>query len=272
MTNALTQNRLPPQIQENGFALFNGKNATSDNSWYTLDISPASYGIQAWGPTEDDKHEDLGFTKWWPEPDTSGEVSGSSCNLLTGTDGSQYQAGISEDTELWHFSPDICRSTYFTFDHQDQADPSNLVFSTPANGLHVNRTRNFCFCPSLEPSCYLPSDDPDVLDLTNCDLQDCKDGMLDVHACYQSPVILSNPNFYLAEHQLDNFQGTILPDKERDESRITVDRDTGTVTKAENKLQINMPIVKHPKITILQKVADIVFPVIWVNNVYSIST
>ena len=147
-----------------------------------------------------------------------------------------------------------------------------MVFSTPANGLHVNRTRNFCFCPSLEPSCYLPSADPDVLDLTNCDLQDCKDGLLDVHACYQSPVILSNPNFYLAEHQLDNFQETILPDKERDESRITVDRDTGTVTKAEIKLQINMPIVKHPKITILQKVADIVFPVIWVNNVYSIST
>merc|ERR1739838_1136997 len=91
----------------------------------------------------------------------------------------------------------------------------------------------------------LPTDDPDVLNL-------------------------SNPNFYLAEHQLANFQGTIVPDKDRDESRITVNRDTGTVSKAENKLQINMPIVKHPKITVLEKVADIVFPVIWVNNMYSV--
>merc|ERR1711892_184113 len=270
MTNALTQNRLPPQIQENGFALFNGKNATTDNGWYTLDISPTSYGIQEWGPTEDNKHDSLGFTKWWPDADVSGEVASSTCNLLTGTDGTQYQEGITEETELWHFSPDICRSTYFTFDPQDEAAPAgSLVFSTPAASLHVNRTRNFCFCPSLKPSCIVTTDDPDVLDLSNCDLADCKDGMLDVHACYQSPVILSNPNFYLAEHQLNNFQGTISSDKARDESRITVDRDTGKVSRAENKLQINMPIVKHPKITILEKVADIVFPVIWVNNIYS---
>eukprot|EP00092_Neocalanus_flemingeri_P002504 GFUD01002680.1.p1 GENE.GFUD01002680.1~~GFUD01002680.1.p1 ORF type:complete len:445 (+),score=120.51 GFUD01002680.1:117-1337(+) len=272
MTNALTQNRLPPQIQENGFALFNGKNATTDNRWYTLDISPASYGIQAWGPTEDDKHDNLGFTSWWPSADYAGEVSASTCNLLTGTDGSQYQAGISEETRLWHFSPDICRSVDLTFDHQDQTDPNNLVFSTPLESFHVNRTRNFCYCPALKPSdsCIVPTEDPDVLDLSSCDLQDCKDGLLDVHACYQSPIILSNPNFYLAEHQLGNFQGTIVPDKERDESRITVNRDTGTVSKAENKLQINMPIVKHPKITVLEKVPDIIFPVIWVNDMYAI--
>ena len=42
------------------------------------------------------------------------------------------------------------------------------------------------------------------------------------------------------------------------------------MSRAENKLQINMPIVKHPKITVLEKVADIVFPVIWVNNVNSV--
>ena len=272
MNNPLTQNRLPPQIQENGFALFNGKNATTDNSWYTLDISPASYGIQAWGPTEEDKHTNLEFTSWWPSSDY--DVSDSTCNLLTGTDGSQYQVGITEDTRLWHFTPDICRSVYLTFDHQDQTDPSSLVFSTPLNGLHVNRTRNFCFCPELKPSdpCIFPTEDPYVLDLSNCDLKDCKDGMLDAHVCYQSPVILSNPNFYLAEHQLDNFQGTIVPDKERDESRITVNKDTGSVSKAENKLQINMPIVKHPKITLLENVPDIIFPVIWVNNVFTMES
>jgi len=269
MTNALTQNRLPPQIQENGFALFNGKNATTDNSWYTLDISPQSYGIQEWGPMEDDKHDSLGFTKWWPNQDFTGEVTDSTCNILTGTDGSQYQAGISEDTKLWHFSPDICRSTYFTFDQEDQTNPGNLVFTTPIESLHVNRTRNFCFCPSLKPSCAAQTDDEDVLDLSGCDLQDCQDGLLGVQTCYQSPVILSNPNFYLAEHQLGNFQGTISSEKERDESKIVVEKETGRVISAENKLQINMPIVKHPKVTILEKVPDIIFPVIWVNNMYT---
>jgi len=213
MTNGLTQNRLPPQIRENGFALFNGKNATTDNSWYTLDISPLSYGIQEWGPQEDDKHENLGFTKWWPHADLAGEVA--------------------------------------------------------VESLHVNRTRNFCFCPTLKPSCVDHTDDEDVLDLSRCDLQDCQDGLLGVQTCYQSPVILSNPNFYLAEHQLGNFQGTISSEKERDESRIVVDRETGMVISAENKLQINMPIVKHPKVTILENVPDIIFPVIWVNNMYT---
>lgn len=269
MTNGLTQNRLPPQIRENGFALFNGKNATTDNSWYTLDVSPLSYGIREWGPLEDDKHESLGFTKWWPDADLTGEVASSTCNLLTGTDGSQYQEGITEETQLWHFSPDICRSTYFTFDPEEQEDTQLLVFTTPIESLHVNRTRNFCFCPSLKPSCVDLTDDEDVLDLSRCDLQDCQDGLLGVQTCYQSPVILSNPNFYLAEHQLGNFQGTISSEKERDESRIVVDRETGMVVSAENKLQINMPIVKHPKVTILENVPDIIFPVIWVNNMYT---
>ena len=269
MTNGLTQNRLPPQIRENGFALFNGKNATTDNSWYTLDISPLSYGIQEWGPQEDDKHENLGFTKWWPDADLAGEVAGSTCNLLTGTDGSQFQEGISEETKLWHFSPDICRSTYFTVDPEEEEDPQLLVFTTPVESLHVNRTRNFCFCPTLKPSCVDHTDDEDVLDLSRCDLQDCQDGLLGVQTCYQSPVILSNPNFYLAEHQLGNFQGTISSEKARDESRIVVDRETGMVISAENKLQINMPIVKHPKVTILENVPDIIFPVIWVNNMYT---
>jgi len=271
MTNALTQNRLPPQIQENGFALFNGKNATTDNNWYTLDISPSSYGFTAWGPTEEEKQENLGFTSWWPNPDFSGEVSTSTCNLLTGTDGSQYQAQINKETKLWHFSPDICRSIYSSFDQEVPSDPDSWVFSPPEESYHINRTRNFCFCPSLSPNdpCIATTDDPDILDLSACDVQDCKDGLLDVSACYQSPVILSNPNFYLAEHQLGNFQGSVTPDKERDESRVTVDKETGTVSRMESKLQINMPIVKHPKITVLEKVPDIIFPVIWVNNMYT---
>ena len=86
MTNALTQNRLPPQIQENGFALFNGKNATTDNSWYTLDISPQSYSIQEWGPMEDDKHDSLGFTNTGSEavtgiPRYTGDVEQRSIGL-----------------------------------------------------------------------------------------------------------------------------------------------------------------------------------------------
>jgi len=268
MTNALTQNRLPPQIRDNGFALFNGKNASTENNWYTLDTAPLSYGIHAWGPTEDDKHGSLGFTGWWPDPDWTGEVADSTCNTITGTDGSQFQEDLHEETELWHFSPDICRSTYFTFDHHWD-NSTTMVFTTPPASLHVNRTRNFCFCHSLKPSCAAQTDDEDVLDLTGCDLQDCQDGLLDVHDCYQSPVILSNPNFYLAEHQLGNFQGTITSDKERDESKIIVDGETGRVISAQNKLQINMPIVKHPKVTILENIPEIIFPVIWVNNMYT---
>ena len=58
------------------------------------------------------------------------------------------------------------------------------------------------------------------------------------------------------------------PDKDSDESRVEVDSLTGDVYRTENKLQINMPIVKHPKVTILENVPEILFPIMWVNNEY----
>jgi len=270
MTNAITSNRLPPQIGPNGFAFLNGKNATTDNNWYTLDTNPTSYNIEEWGPQETEKHQDLSFTRWWPSPDASGEVAASTCNRLVGTDGSQYYEGITEDTKIWQFSPETCRSSYFTFESELEEDPNFSVFTRPAKSFHINRTDNFCFCPSLDSSCFSPTDDPDVLDLSGCDLEGCYDGLLDVYPCYQSPVILSNPNFYLAEHQLVNFQGSISSDKQRDESKIVVNRNSGEVLQSDQKLQINLPIVKHPKVTILENVPDIIFPIMWVNNAYSV--
>merc|ERR1719167_1617523 len=268
MTNALTQNRLPPQIQENGFALFNGKNDTTDNGWFTLNTSPESYGYLEWGPKKEDKHSSLAFTKWWPHADVSGEVDQSSCNMLTGTDGSKFKTEIVEDDLLWHFSHDICRSIFFGFSHRDPEDMERFVFTTPVDSLHVNRTRNFCFCGSLKPSCAQATPDPEVLDLSACDLGQCHDGLIDVRECYQSPIVLSQPHFYLAEHQLANFEGMSPPDKDSDESRVEVDSLTGDVYRTENKLQINMPIVKHPKVTILENVPEILFPIMWVNNEY----
>ncbi|XP_023345427.1 scavenger receptor class B member 1 [Eurytemora carolleeae] len=137
LTNSLLKNKLPPAIQDNGFAIFNTKNATTHNECYEVDVGVERHTeINLWGPTlaEDDLNPDLSeartcpsviagevfscrstknFPYWWPYKDIEGnERVNTTCNLLRGTNGEQFPPFLDDrrDEPLWIFSTDLCRS------------------------------------------------------------------------------------------------------------------------------------------------------------------
>jgi len=302
LRNGLFNNKMPPAIQDNGFAIFNKKNDSSHNENYKVFTNPTEMHskIDLWGPELDELVEDLSEIKtcpstiggkehkcgrkdptWWPYPNGEGNVTYSQCNWIRGTDAYQFPPFLNDrrDEDLWIFTTDLCRSMPLRFNSEDDIDGIDILrYIVPTDSGNINKKDNICFCKDFDPKIVPENEDclidmgaeSDVYDISNCTIKNCFDGLQNIENCQKSPVIMCSPHFYMAEEQLDNFESDFkTPSAQNDQTYLDIEPITGMVLRAHKRIQINMPIVPtgRDEIVFLKDIKFMpAFPVVWLDE------
>jgi len=295
----LTKNRLPPVFKDGKFALFNGKVNTAENECYQVETGAESWDrhtmITKYGRDLNSLEDSLAKMKtlsttgtslgfWWSGKDSYGNGGNmTSCNQIKGTDGQQFPPGVNKKEKLWIFNTAPCRSIYLDFQQDSKVEGINTYrYVVPLDGANVNKTDNFCACLELSDcvecnsnvteNCFRRSEeDPDTLDISRCNVENCHDGLQDISVCQGAPTFLSFPHFYLSPDQQDKFEG-LEPDLAQHETYLNVEPNTGMTVKLHSRIQINTPLMSqddlfgHTLDVLKQVKAVTAFPILWLDQ------
>lgn len=169
-----------------------------------------------------------------------------SCNMINGTEGSQFPRPISPQREMRMYSSDLCRSLYFKYEK-----------TVVHGGLELNRyvLPYEVLAKTPENDCYCTDDFT------------CKDSMVNLSPCKKgSPIVASTPHFYMGSSEtIDAVQG-LNPSKEDHETFLDIEPNTGVTFQAHKRIQISLPLKRYNTMSDLSKVKEVVFPVLWLNE------
>ncbi|XP_071522481.1 lysosome membrane protein 2-like isoform X1 [Panulirus ornatus] len=228
---------IPEWLAENKLGFFYGRNNTNDGTYKVMtgekNMNNYQY-IQEWAG----KHT-LAF---WNSP---------YCNMINGTDGSQYPPKVTPNDILRVFTSELCRSLYFVYEKE-----------LDVHGIHTYRfipPRDMLEDPKINPDnlCYCYPDEDHCLGA----------GMLNMAPCTMGiPVIMSTPHFYQGdEKELAKLVG-LNPTKEQHETFLDVEPRTGVTMRAAKKIQVNVPLRRYSDLPTFKNVPEVIFPVLWVNE------
>ncbi|XP_042228429.1 lysosome membrane protein 2-like [Homarus americanus] len=169
------------------------------------------------------------------------------CNQIKGTDGSSFPPGVTEDTVLYMFNENLCRSIPLTFWHDIEEDGILGMRFSPPIDVFANTTvkpDNDCYCVG-GPPCI-------------------GGGVFNISICkFGSPSIISWPHFYQADPKFLNAVDGLQPDAEKHAMYIDVSPRTGSPLRAQARLQINIAIPHVPEVKPAARLREIIFPVLW---------
>jgi len=298
MTYGSTKDRLPPSFRpDNGFAFFNGQHNTSDNQHFQVSASAEMVktftDIISWeNRTDLSSAETCTWTgkycqQWWPNADAEGETEEESeCNQLRGTDGHQFPAELVKLKEnLWIFNTDFCGSFPLRYNQNvNIRGIESYRYTLPDEWFHVNKTSRVCACQELSNliadnnSCVKQTiDDPTTLDIADCGIARCYDGLLDLTICQGTPTMISKPHFLGAPGQSSNFLG-LQPEEEVHETVYDIDPFTGMSVSYHRRYQVNTPVFNNAdtglssgsfatNLTFLENINSVpAFPVFWLEE------
>lgn len=169
------------------------------------------------------------------------------CNKIKGTDGSSFPPGVTDDTVLYMFNDNLCRSVPLTYWHDvEKFGLFAKRFSPPAD-VFANVTvkpENECYCVG-GPPCL-------------------GGGLFNISACkFGSPTIISWPHFYQADQKyLDAVVG-LNPDAGKHALYIDISPRTGAPVRAEARLQINVAVPYVPEVKPAANLREMIFPIVW---------
>ncbi|KAK8379449.1 hypothetical protein O3P69_019391 [Scylla paramamosain] len=230
---------IPQVVLDNKLALLLGVNNTDDKVY---EVKTGSDGmgdfmnIQSWNGSS--------TLHYW-----KGEGA-QYCNMINGTDGSQYPPRLTRDSVLRIYTSELCRSLYLTYEkdlyHHGipvyRYVPPREVLEDP----EVNHD-NLCYC---------------VPDRDHC----LGAGMLSLQPCLGLPLVLSTPHFYQGdEKELAKLVG-LNPTKSEHETTIDVEPRTGVAMYAAKKMQLNIPLKRYGNLPSFKNVPEVIFPILWVNE------
>ena len=124
-------------------------------------------------------------TPWWkdfgPTPSADESGIGGICHEIIGTDGLAFPPKLDENTKLWLFNDQLCRSIWLTHEKDVSIDGlKTLQFSPPADVFSFSNPDNYCYCPTVR-DCAVPVPENDTWDLSACN--ECIDGLLPLQGC-----------------------------------------------------------------------------------------
>lgn len=230
---------IPELVENNAVGLLLGVNNTNDKR-YEVKTGENGMGdfleIVAWNGSET-LHYWKGYEAEY-------------CNMINGTDGSQYPPRMTRDTIVRLYTSELCRSLYLTYDKDVYIHgipayryvPPREVLEDP----EVNHD-NLCYC---------------VPDRAHC----LGAGMLNLQPCLGLPLVLSTPHFYNGDEvELEKIVG-LNPSKAEHETTIDVEPRTGVAMYAAKKMQLNIPLKPYGGLPAFKNVPEVIFPIVWVNE------
>lgn len=170
------------------------------------------------------------------------------CNMMNGTDGSQFPPPVSRKDVLYVYTPELCRSVFLEY------EKDVVVRGIPAYRF-VTPERLFA-SPLTNPDnmCYCTED-------RFCSLS----GILDVSPCRNGlKLAVTGPHFYLSHKFVSDRVTGLNPSREKHETYVDIEPTTGIVLRASRKLQMNFILEAFEGFSQTQNVSLSVIPLIWV--------
>ncbi|XP_061662979.1 platelet glycoprotein 4 [Syngnathoides biaculeatus] len=176
------------------------------------------------------------------------------CNMINGTDGSNFAPFVDSTKPLFFFSSDICRSVSASYERSMDLKEIpvyrfGLLPSTLASP--VDNPDNHCYCrdPKTTKNCTMAG----VLDISSC-----QDGQ---------PIYISLPHFLHGSSSLQRAIKGIDPNEEHHNTYLDVEPITGITLGFAKRIQVNMMYGPSKVITVLKKVNETtIFPLVWMNE------
>ncbi|CAH8470202.1 unnamed protein product [Schistosoma turkestanicum] len=170
-------------------------------------------------------------------------------NMINGTDGTLFHPFITKNDTPYIFASDICRSLQFTFD----------------SIVEFNELPTYKFIPQsdiFKSSKYYEKNKGFCLNWPNC----FEDGVLDMSSCQPgAPIAVSQPHFLNANKTYQNAIEGLYPTDEFN-TVIYLEPNTGSIIKAEKKLQINILVKNNPNFKQLKNISTTLLPIMFINE------
>uniref|UniRef100_A0A2P2HY80 Lysosome membrane protein 2-like n=1 Tax=Hirondellea gigas TaxID=1518452 RepID=A0A2P2HY80_9CRUS len=168
------------------------------------------------------------------------------CNMINGTEGSQFPRPITPDTQIRMYSSDLCRSLYFNFEKKVYHGNLELYRYILPYDVLAQTPENECFC---------------------ADEFTCRDSMVNLSPCKKgSPVLASTPHFYMGANESINAIVGLNPSKFEHETFLDIEPNTGVTFQAHKRIQISMPLKRYSALSALSKVKEVILPIVWLNE------
>eukprot|EP00095_Tigriopus_kingsejongensis_P004509 maker-scaffold427_size174323-snap-gene-0.42 protein:Tk04509 transcript:maker-scaffold427_size174323-snap-gene-0.42-mRNA-1 annotation:"hypothetical protein DAPPUDRAFT_326408" len=249
------------------FFFFMGKNGTKNNQYFT--INNGRYTRNKFLEVEKFNGETTLKEKWWPRvgptPSATASGMGGICHDILGTDGTQFPAYIDKRVRRWLFVPEMCRSIWLDYVKDTKfLDIDAYEYRASEDVFDMDNPNNFCYCPGfLDCKIEEPNDTYNNIECKKT----CKDGMIFVGSCYGGvPVVMTAPHFFRGDESLISDVIGIKPDLELHDTIMLVEPLSGAPLMAHKRIQINLDLKKSKYVTKLEKVKDLLFPVIWADE------
>lgn len=257
-----------PPLPRNMFGFFYNKNGT----WNKKENGELTIFSGRNGSMKDfmiiDNWNDQKKLNVWP----TNTVAGDRCNIIKGTDGSQFHPGVTKHQVLNIFSPLVCTSLFIKYKEDTEAkDIPLLRFTTPAEIFAAPRktAKNSCYCTiaSSEKAQPLNGNQSTKSSSHITDSRCYLDGLMDLSLCQRgAPVGVSPPHFYNGDPMLAMAAG-LRPNKDLHETYIDIEPMTGSVFRAASRAQLNayveqaaLDVVDN---SIIGNMTPMVAPLIW---------
>ncbi|GIY69822.1 lysosome membrane protein 2 [Caerostris extrusa] len=172
------------------------------------------------------------------------------CNMMNGTDGSQFPPPVSKRDVLYVYTPELCRSVSLEYlvDTRVRGIPA-LRFVTPEKlfASPLVNPDNMCYCTE-EKFCGLS-------------------GILDVSPCRKGmKLAVTGPHFFQAHEFIKERVTGLNASREAHETYVDIEPNTGLVLRASRKLQMNFLLDKFEEMEETKSVTLSVIPLIWVTE------
>ncbi|XP_039251972.2 lysosome membrane protein 2-like [Styela clava] len=171
-------------------------------------------------------------------------------NMLNGTDGVFFHPDMKITETIYAYSTDICRSLPFKYEmNTDVRSISTYRYHTTAMAF-ANSTVN-------------PDNGAFCVPAGNC----MGSGVLNISVCKDNaPVVISSPHFYLGDPKYVNGVIGLKPNKTYHETYLDIEPTTGTVLRANKRLQLNIQLEASEYSDDLKNVRTTTFPFVWLNE------
>lgn len=165
---------LPPSFSGLRFGLYKGRNGTTDGLF------------EVYTGAEKNKEDMFGTIKTWKGSSNLPYWNSSTCNKITGTDGSIFRPFLEKKDSIKFFTTELCRVTELKFKQEVTfKDLKGYRFAVPKEVFEgpEKNPDNACYCLKE-------------------DKEECRDGIIDLGVCRNgAPIVMSAPHF------LDGYEG-----------------------------------------------------------------
>uniref|UniRef100_A0A1I8A493 Protein croquemort n=1 Tax=Steinernema glaseri TaxID=37863 RepID=A0A1I8A493_9BILA len=197
---------------------------------------------------------------------------------LNGTMGQFFHVQLKKSETPYVYVDDICRSLRLVYDSEVTVrDVAGLRFVIDASTFDYAQPGNCGFCTRLDSDFYdRPAGSfclPDgLLDLGGCKPMPLKlpDSVSSFIHLIKLPIVASNPHFYGADPEVIDLFPRFRPSKEEDLTALDIEPQTGTLLRANKRLQMSILFRRFPDVSSFSNILPGAYPMFWVNETYTI--